>query len=277
MAILGLDIGASKVYFVALEGSERVAEGVFENSPPTTQKLIETCGKIKTELDSKKIKVDKIGIGAPGLPKDGTLGFAPNFVELVEYPLAEKVRKVFGGVPAVIHNDANAFTYAETAMGAASQLKNVIGLTLGSGLGGGLVINGQLYVGKGGAEIGHTIMNLRGDEEAEDLASAKFFKKRGKDPKGVRERAEAGDGQAKKIWEEFGKNLGYVIANLVNTLDPEAVVLGGGIADGYDLFIEEAQRAAGEHIVNPASKKVPILKSVLGPAGGAIGAALLAG
>jgi len=277
MAVLGLDIGASKVYFVALEGNERVAEGVFENSPPTTQKLVETAGQIKTGLDAQKVAVEKVGIGAPGLPQDGTLSFSPNFVELVNYPLAEKIGKIFGGVPTVIHNDANAFTYAEAALGAAAQLKNVVGLTLGSGLGGGLLINGQLYVGKGGAEIGHTILNLRGNEEAEDLASGKFFKKRGKDPKGVQDRAESGDKKAQEIWEEFGGNLGYLIANIVNILDPEAVVLGGGIAAAYDLFIREVKKTAAEHIVSPTSKKVPILKSSLGPAAGAIGAALLAG
>lgn len=277
MANLGIDIGASKIYYVALEGNKRLSEGHFDLTPQATDTILEICSKINSELQEKNIQIEKIGVGAPGLPKDGTLSYAPNFTALVDFPLAQEIAKIFGNVPVIVHNDANAFTYAEVALGAAAEFQNVVGLTLGTGLGGGLVINGQLYVGKGGAEIGHTILNLRGDEEAEDLVSSKFFKNKGKDPIETRQKAEAGDQEAKVLWEEFGKNLGHLVANIVNILDPQAVVVGGGVADAYELFIEAAKKAAAKHIVGPESKDVPLLKSTLGPAGGAIGCALLAG
>ncbi|NIT04343.1 ROK family protein [Candidatus Saccharibacteria bacterium] len=275
MAYLGIDIGASKAYFVALEGSDSVAEGRYDLTPQNTGKILEVCGQIKTDLQKKGVAVEKVGVGVPGLPKDGTLNYAPNFPELVGYPLAQEVEKIFNA-SVVLHNDANAFTYAEVALGAALGFENVVGLTLGSGLGGGLVINGKLYVGRGGAEIGHTVLNLRGDEEAEDLASAKFFRKLGKDPVETRQGAQKGDKEAQKLWAEFGTNLGHIIANVVNILDPQAVIVGGGIGDAYELFIKEAKKSAAEHIANPESKNIPILKSSLGQAAGATGAALIA-
>jgi glucokinase len=277
MANLGIDIGASKVYYVALEGNERSSEGHFDLTPQTTDTVLEVCKKISSELQEKSIQIEKIGVGVPGLPKNGTLSYAPNFTTLVGFPLAQEVGKILDSVPVVVHNDANAFTYAEVSLGTASEFQNVVGLTLGTGLGGGLVINGQLYIGKGGAEIGHTILNLRENEEAEDLVSSKFFKNRGKDPVEVREKAETGDQEAKALWEELGKNLGYLTANIVNILDPQAVVIGGGMADAYELFIDATKEVAAAHIVGPESKNVPLLKSALGPAGGAIGCALLAG
>ncbi len=277
MANLGIDIGASKIYYVALDGNKRLSEGHFDLTPQATETVLEICNKIKSDLQEKGIQIEKIGVGAPGLPKDGTLSYAPNFTALVDFPLAQEITKIFGNVPIVIHNDANAFTYAEVALGAAAEFQNVAGLTLGTGLGGGLVINGRLYIGKGGAEIGHTILNLQEDEEAENLISSKFFKKLGKDPIKVRQKAEAGDKEAKALWEEFGRNLGHLVANIVNILDPQAIVVGGGMADAYELFIKGAKSAASKHIVSPESKDVPILKSTLGPAAGSIGCALLAG
>ena len=199
MATLGLDIGASKVYFVALEAGKKVAEGGYENSPPTVKSLAAVLNQIKTDLAGKNIQVSRIGIGAPGRPKNGSLSFAPNFPELVDYPLAAEASKIFNNAPAIVNNDASAFTYAEAAMGAAAGFKNVAGLTLGSGLGSGLVIDGKLYIGKGGAEIGHTILNVKTNEEAEDLASRKFFKKIDKDATKLREAADSGDEAAKKI------------------------------------------------------------------------------
>jgi glucokinase len=113
-------------------------------------------------------------------------------------------------------------------------------------------------------------------KEAEDFASAKFFKKFGKSPDELRKLAETGDQTAKQAFEEFGKNLGTIIANLVNLIDPEEIVLGGGITGAYNFFIEETKKTAAELIVNPNSKNIEIKKAALGNSAGAIGAAILA-
>lgn len=214
-------------------------------------------------------------MGLPGTLRNGILTYAPNFPALVGWEIGTELDKIFGAPPTIV-NDAKAFIFAETQRGAAKEVKNAVGLTLGSGLGGGIYLNGTLYLGRGSAgEVGHAILDLPNRKEAEEFVSAKFFQKFQADPHPLRQQAEAGDAFAKSAFEEFGKNLGVVVANLVNLLDPEAVVLGGGIAGAFELFIEETQATAAELIVNPESKRIPILKTALGPAAGAIGAALL--
>ncbi|GMR19364.1 MAG: ROK family protein [Patescibacteria group bacterium] len=276
MAILGLDIGASKIYYVALKGERRLDEGRLELAPKTPQNLLKLCREINRRVKQQNIVVEKVGAGVPGIVEDGRLSYAPNFPKLIKLELGKELESIFGAEVTLV-NDANAFTFSEATLGAAKAFKNVAGLTLGSGLGGGLVIDGKPYPKGGGAqEIGHTIIGIRGEEEAEDLASAKFFKKFGQTPDELRQEAKAGNVRAQKAFREFGKNLGMVIANLVNIADPEAVVLGGGIAGAYDLFILQTRKTAAKFIVNPANKDVKILKTALGGGAGAMGAALLA-
>src|SRR3990170_1348227 len=112
--------------------------------------------------------------------------------------------------------------------------------------------------------------------DAKAFVFAKFFQKFGKSPDELRQLAEDGDQTAKQAFNEFGKNMGTIIANLVNLLDPEVIVLGGGIAGAYDFFIEETKKAAAGLIVNPNRKNIEIKKAALGNSAGAIGAAILA-
>lgn len=276
MTTLGLDVGASKIYYVVLEREKRLTEGEFRLTSKTSRAFLKLCQEINQRLQKQGTTIEKVGIGLPGIVEGEKLSYAPNFPKLTKLNLVQELEKVFG-VKVVMTNDANAFTFAEATKGAAKDLRSVLGLTLGTGLGGGLVIDGKPYVGKGGAEeIGHMILGLRGEKEAEDIASAKFFKKFGQTPDDLRQKAESGDAGAKEAFREFGKNLGIVVANLVNLIDPEAIVLGGGVANAYGLFISEVKKTAAQRIVNPKSKDVKILKTALGPAAGAIGAALLA-
>jgi glucokinase len=144
-------------------------------------------------------------------------------------------------------------------------------------LGGGLILNGALYLGRGSAgEVGHEIVDLPNRREAEDFASAKFFQKFGKSPDELRQLAAAGDKNAQQAFSEFGENLGVIIANLVNLLDPEVVVLGGGIVGAADLFLAQTKTSARDLIVNPSRKNIEIIPAAFGPSAGAIGAALLA-
>ncbi|MEX1068311.1 MAG: ROK family protein [Patescibacteria group bacterium] len=283
MPILGIDIGASKIHYVIWEQDAPLISEEFKLSAPAGQSPLggarrEELIKITQDI-AQKIKgrgVSAAGVGVPGTVEDGTLRSAPNFPELLSGDLKAELEKILG-VPVTLVNDAKAFILAETALGAAKEFKNVVGLTLGSGLGGGLYFNGALYLGKGSAgEIGHEILDLPNLKETEDFVSAKFFQKFGSDPNTLRQQAEAGDSFAQSAFQEFGKNIGVVIANLVNLLDPEAIVLGGGIAGAYDFFIEEAKKTAAELIINPSSQSVPILRSALGAAAGAAGAAIAA-
>ncbi len=276
MPILGIDAGASKIHYLVLDGEQRPLEGELKISTPTKDTFINLCQKIKEEIQQRGIKIEKVGIGLPGTVENGILTYVPNFPALEGWNAGNELFKIFA-VPVIVFNDAKAFVFAETSLGAAKNVKNVIGLTLGSGLGGGLYINGALYVGKGAAgEVGHEIVDLPNKGEAEDFVSAKFFQRSSQDPNTLREKAEAGDENAKQLFREFGQNLGVIVANLVNLLDPETIVLGGGISGAYDLFIKETRETVAKFVVNPSSKSIPVLRSALGPSAGAVGAALLA-
>ena len=186
MTTLGLDVGASKIYYVVLQNKQRLTEGELKLTSRTHQTFLKLCREIGQQIKKLNITVEKVGVGLPGIVEGGKLSYAPNFPELTKLELAQELKKLFNA-KVILTNDANAFTFAEATLGAAKGLKNVAGLTLGSGLGGGLVIDGQPYLGKGGAEeVGHMILNLRGKKEAEDLASAKFFKKVGRTPDELR-------------------------------------------------------------------------------------------
>ncbi len=276
MSTLGIDVGASKIHYVLLQGDERLSEGEFSSLPQTKENFLQVCQNIAQE--TKANPAERVGIGLPGtIHKGESLDFVPNFPALLGWNIKESLEKILAA-PVVLINDAKAFTYAEARVGTARNFRHIVGLTLGSGLGSGIVANGILYLGKGSAgEIAHTLVDIDRNEEAEDLVSAKFFKKLGKEPQKLYQEAKGGDAQAKAVFKKFGQNLGIIIANVVNTLNPEVIVLGGGIANSFDFFVESARETAYKLIVEPESKKVKILKTALGPSAGALGAALLAG
>jgi len=275
VSTLGIDVGASKINYVLLKEDERVLEGEFPSLPQTKENFLQVCQKISQEI--KSVPVEKIGIGLPGtIHKDESLDFAPNFPALAGWNIKKELKKIFT-TPVVIFNDAKAFIYAEAKLGAAQNFQHAVGLTLGSGLGLGIIINSTLYLGKGYAgELAHTLVDIDRNKEAEDLVSTKFFKDLKVDPIKLYQKAKAGSSKAKEIFKNFGQNLGVVIANVVNMLNPEVVVIGGGLSHSYEYFSESARETAQKLIVNPESKKVLILKARLGSSAGAVGAALLA-
>ncbi len=253
-----------------------MAENEFKILPQSRETVRKILQEIADETKKHPGKIEKVGVGVPGTVHQGVLDYSPNFPALEGWQIGPELEKIFGA-PVVLINDAKAFTYAEAKIGAAKGLKHVVGLTLGSGLGAGIILDGTLYLGKGSAgEIGHTILNLSSLKEAEEFTSAKFFKAKGKEPQEILEAAKKGRSNALKLWTEFGHNLGVITANLANLLDPEAIVVGGGIANAFKFFAPEAQKTAKDLIVDPDRKDLPLLKSALGPSASAIGAALLA-
>jgi len=274
VATLGIDIGASKIRFVVWE--KRVLK---EAEIKLVSRNRSEIKDIFQEIFQKTagLKISSIGVGVPGTVQEGTILTGFNLPSIVGWDLKQELEKIFK-IPAKIVGDAQAFVVAEATIGAAQGKTQVVGLTLGSGLGTGLFLNGQIYLGNGKAgTIGREILNLETQEEAEDFASAKFFKRLGEDPHTLQEKAKAGNHDAQMIYRQFGQNLGIVIANLVNLLDPQVIVLGGGIANAYPLFIESLKSTAIPLIAIPHREDIEVIPAKLGPSGGAIGAALLAG
>lgn len=285
MITLGLDIGASKIRYAVFDAKKRklLLSKQLKYRRRTRGEFLKTLNEISRDKELNKLNFRKIGAGIAGIIKSGKLLYSPNFPNLKEINLIKEIKKNWNR-PVVIENDANCFAYAEIILGAGKKYSNIVGLTLGSGLGGGIIINKKIYHGRGGAgEIGHTLIKILNPKskilnpiEAEDLVSEKFFRKLGiKNTVELKLKAEKGDKKAKRIFENFGRNLGIVIANIVDILDPDVIVLGGGLSGAYNLFIRETKKTAKKFIVNPKSKNIPILKSRLGKSAGAIGVTLL--
>ena len=194
-------------------------------------------------------------------------------------------------IPAGVENDGNAAALAEWRLGAGRGASDLIMLTLGTGVGGGLVIDDHLY--RGWAELGHAVVvaggqpcqgncHGRGHLEAHasglaaDRAAATLFGP-GSDAPVLVERARAGDAGAMAALAEIGRLLGAAIGSLVNIFDPDIVIVGGGFgAAAGDLVLEPARIAARAEAIQPADETLRIVEAELGDEAGLIGAALVA-
>ena len=279
MYSIGIDIGGSKISLVLLKDLKILKKQKI--STPSNN-LIQVL-----EENIKKLDCDTagIGIGIPGAidPKRKLILHTPNILELSNCKLKLK-RKC------VIENDANCFTLGEAVLGAGKGEKIILGITIGSGIGGGIVYkkNNAYKIHKGifgsAGEIGHMIIERKGVKCScgnhgclEEYASKKFIKRKtsltGKE---LKISARKGDKKAEKIIQEMGVNLGIGLGNAINLLGPSAVIVGGGLSNFGEMILSPARHEAKKNILSPFSQKyVKIKKAKLGDWGGAIGAALL--
>lgn len=250
---LGIDIGASKIKVVLMKGfgAQKPKHVVFDTPRNKTQflKLLE---KFIHGLQ-QGVTIKGIGLGLPGIVdrKRGVLIKAPNLPFLDGWD-ATKFFKKFK-IPIRVDNDSRCFLRAEALLGAGRGYKNIVALTVGTGIGGGIVIDGRVYNGSrnGAGEFGHMVLE-RG-KTFEQLAGKKAFLKYG-------DRSEV---------------IGKGVANLINAFDPDSVILGGGGVTSGAVKIDTVGWVAKRYIMSPLAKKTPIVKGKLGDAAAAIGAALL--
>ncbi len=280
---IGIDIGGTNTTGVLMK-NKKVLRHIKKKTAKS--EFGDFIGDFIQKLKENE-KIESIGLGIPGILNEvkSLVIVSPNLrsVENINFKklLSEKFKtKVF------IENDANCFVWGEYILGAGKSFNNIVGLTLGSGLGSGVIIGGELFNGAHGAasEFGHHIIKANGIKCHcgnrgcwEQYASSQFFfRQTGMSPKTVCEKAKGGNEKALRAWKYFGYWLGIGIANIVNILDPEAIIIGGNITSAWDYFIKEARKNAQLNIFSSISaKKVSILKSKLGYQAGAIGAANL--
>jgi glucokinase len=251
--------------------------------------------------------IGAIGIGIPSTI-DQRRGEAIDSVNipLSDVPLRDRLHERFG-MPVAIENDANAAALAEHRYGAGQGSRHMIMLTLGTGVGGGLILDGELYRGAIGAaaELGHITLDLdgppcqgncpgRGHLEAMASGTAADGYAReaaNRNPEGdlgraaaegktvdarlAVELAEQGPGDARDVLDHVGLHLGVGIASFVNIFNPELVVIGGGFARAGDLLFEPARRVVAERALSPAKDDVKIVPALLGVEAGLIGAGLV--
>jgi len=286
---IGVDIGSTKISFVLLE-EKRVILSQKILTPKNKKEIIksikENIDKLRKDIPKQKIEGVGIGVAGPLDEERSIVLNPPNLKSLTNCPLAKIIGKNLG-LKTKMENDAKCFTLAEAIIGEGKRYDTVLGLTLGSGIGGGLVFknaNGKWQIWKGvfggAGEVGHMTIKFDGAKCTcgsigcfENYASEKFFDI---SPIELEKRAKKGEKYAKTSYQEFGRNLGIGLANLINILDPEIIVIGGGIAKAWPLFLNATRNEIKKRVLSLHSKKsVKIKVSKLGDLAGAIGAALL--
>ncbi len=292
---LGIDWGGTYIKIgIITEKGECLFKRVF-NSEEFRRKdiFIRKIEDIVSSLKSKHIKA--IGIGAPGIinTDEGFIYYLPNIKGWRNYPLKKVLEKRIN-LPVFVDNDANVFALAESYLGVARGIKRAIFLTLGTGLGGAVIINGEVFRGKTSAsELGHFPIDLKGSKCScggrgciETFVGNKYIVKRYQQIKkkslsyniGVKEifkRALGGEKEALLIWKEFSYALGMFLSGVINIFNPQMIIFGGGVSGGFRIFKPLVWQVIKEQAMWPQLKGLRLVKTNLKNAG-IIGAGLLA-
>ena len=295
--LLGIDLGGTKIEGIVLKSKENPEEVIRHRVDTEEDKgYSQVISNIKSLVDSIENKINhkfnKLGIGTPGTidPETGLLKNS-NSQCLNGMPIQKDLSKTLGKT-ILIQNDANCFALAETLLGSVKDqypnAKNVFGIIIGTGVGGGVIIDGKtLYGSQGiGGEWGHTIVTDNGDKCycgkrgcVETVISGRalqiyYNKISGKKLKFEEIYAiKNSDSDAKKTFERLIKYFGKGLSNVVNIIDPEVIVLGGGLSNIDELYTE-GYNELKKYVFNPTFK-TPLLKPKLGDSAGVYGAALL--
>ncbi len=218
--------------------------------------------------------VDGIGIGVPSVvdPLAGIVYDAVNIPSWREVYLKKKLEDRFG-IEVRVNNDCNCFVLGEQRYGAAVGKNNVVGITLGTGVGAGIIINGKLYTGVlcGAGEIG-CLPYL--DSDYENYCSSQWFAKHDTDGATMAHEANEGNADALKLWAEFGHHLGQLIKVILWTYAPEAIVIGGGLSQSFSLFEPSMKESLETFPYLPVARKCAIMPHAL-PDAALLGASLL--
>ena len=233
--IVGVDVGATKTRIGIVQDSQVIKEAEFPTSSTASKQQI---------LDELTAGIEEIagndfygiGIGVPGLidEENGILFDLLNIPSLKEVHLKDHLERHFNK-PVRITNDANVFAVGEKMFGKGKPFKNIVGVTLGTGFGCGIIIHHKLYSGafSSAGEFGN-ISYL--DKTIEDYCSGKFFLQHGLSGTEAFEKASSGEANALALFEEYGKHLGNALKLILNILSPQAILLGGSISAAFPFF-----------------------------------------
>jgi glucokinase len=303
---VGIDVGGTKAQAVVLDAAGEVV-ATAQRPTPRGDHSLDALIEVLFELADEVGHDGSVGVGVPGLvTRDGVLRAAPNLDGVADFAIAELLTERFGSV-VVADNDATCATVAEWLLGAGRGAADMVLVTLGTGIGGGIVANGALARGRNGfaGEFGHMVIDPSGPlcpcgrrgcweryasgsglamlarEAATGHRLHHVVRHAGGDPQAVRgEHVQAaardGDLEALAVIDDFSRWVAVGLANLTNALDPERFVLGGGLAAASDLYLEPIRRWFGELLYQPELRSMPRIEFARwGPLAGAVGAALL--
>src|SRR3990170_1405168 len=291
-----VDLGGTKVRAVVADRSGRVLgddirpSGAAEGLETVLARMVESLDAALARAGVEREQLAGLGIASPGAV-DVERGVVPN-----ARLMAERV-----GVPALLENDASAAALGEHRFGAGRGSRHMLYITVSTGLGGGIIIDGELYRGKSGAagELGHMIIDIdgppcgcgargclealasgtaiarRGERLAESGDSPVLARLRGQEgpvtAEMMKRAADMGDAASREAFREAGHYLGVALAGYVNIFDPEVIVVGGGCAQAGDLLMDQAQVTMESLAMNQPLKGVRLVVSELGEFSGAMG------
>jgi glucokinase len=309
---LGIDAGGTNVKIAVVGTTGKVyTRGVIDTNPSEGPR--KTFRRARTAADTltrfrKDINVVGVGVGCAGLidPVKGRVFSPPNLPGWENSPLKRIVETTFG-VYTIVDNDANSAAYGEFRLGACRGVQNLVFITLGTGVGGGVVADGRLLRGASNyaAELGHTAVTVDGPKcrcgargcleayvgayglirSAREQLRAKNSRvlrrwverdKRRLTPQLIFDAARRRDAAASAVIRAAGEHLGVGIASLINIFNPEAVVLGGGVSGSFDLLRPHIERTVGRRAFAESARVVDIVRSELGNDAAVLGAAMLA-
>lgn len=305
---IGIDLGGTKMLLGVLDGeSKTVWESRERSAGEGEDDLVELLVREIAEARAERGGVETIGMGIPAtIDHEKGVAIAAVNLPIEDLPIRDLVVERTG-LPTFVDNDANVAALAEHLFGAAKGAENAVMLTIGTGIGGGLILDGEIYRGStgAGAELGHMAIQMdgpgcqgncpnRGCVEAfasgtalgrEGLAAAESNPDSalGKlldegepvDGKAVTVAAQNGDATAIGVFDLVGSRLGAALASYANIFEPEVIVVGGGVMAAGDLLLDPARRELQARALTPMNQ-TPVVPAELGADAGMIGAAAMA-
>ena len=307
MNAIGVDIGGTKIAAAVVTPEGKILSEVrYPTQAVPPNRLIETVAQAITEVKDG-FEVGGVCVAVPGriLASENKVISAPNLHEIEDIRLDEEIGRRTG-LMVTVENDANAAAWGEFRFGAGRGLQHMVSITLGTGVGGGIITHGMLLRGAQGAggELGHVTIDPTGPRCGcgnygclEALASGTAIQRRAREVANERstsalgrlaiERqvlgedvtrlAQAGDDASISVLEETGRWLGIGLAGFVNTFNPEVIAVGGGASQAGELILKPARKEVQLRASSPSRDLVEIKEATLGPESGVLGAAALAG
>jgi glucokinase len=305
---IGVDLGGTKMLVGVVDSNQGIHYESRESSTGFSEKeMVEELARELREAREARPGVVAAGLGIPATI-DRERGVAINAVnlEITDVPVRDIMRERVG-IPVFVDNDANCAALAEYLYGAGKGARDVVMLTLGTGIGGGLVLGGEVYRGSSGAgaELGHMVIDENGPRCQgtcpnhgclETFASGTALAREGTAAAGrepgsalgmalakgegvsgrtVTEAAIAGDAVAREVMAAAGRHLGVGLASFANIFDPDVIIIGGGVSAAGDLLLDPAREELQARALPPMNK-APVKLAELGPDAGMIGAAAMA-
>jgi len=281
---IGIDVGATKTHAAAVSSSGKILRQALVATPKQKTAAIEKIIELANGLRDKDTIAIGIGVPGPVEFEKQTVIDVPNLSGWKNVPLARIISKATG-LPCAIDNDAKCFLLAEMEYGAAKGKANVVGVIMGTGFGSAIAIDGRIYRGAHGSagEVGHIIISDKigaagflNVGELESYASGRAVAERakGKDAKAVFEDARTGNAKAKRIVQATASAAGVGLANAINVLDPEIIVVGGSLSNSLAQMLPAMRKEILRNCFAPANR-TPIVRHKLEHPG-TVGAAVVA-